>query len=90
MHFCHFFVSRFLLLCKISEKTNEQILRKVGYRYTDGQTHGQAWVHTSSSAKGGPKKKEYNAAELLACFLDTSLTGESIATMSLKKIKSIL
>ena len=36
-----FSVSKFLLMCRISEKSNEQIARKVGYRRTQGQT----WVH---------------------------------------------
>lgn len=31
-----FYVSRSLLLCRISERTNEQILRKVTYRHTEG------------------------------------------------------
>ena len=36
-----FHVSKFLLLCRISEKTKEEISRKVGYRHTDGCTDVQ-------------------------------------------------
>ena len=36
-----FSVFRFLLLCRISEKTKEQNSRKVGYRRTDGRIHGR-------------------------------------------------
>ena len=43
------FVSRSLLLCNISEKTNEQIPRKTDYRRKDVRpdirTHGQAGRH---------------------------------------------
>lgn len=61
-------------------------MRKVGYRYTDGQT----WVHRTSSAGVGPKNKECNVVEFLGCFLETSLSGETTATMPLKKIKTKL
>ena len=36
-----FSASIFLLLCRISEKTNEQILSKIGYRHTYEQTDTQ-------------------------------------------------
>ena len=50
-----FFVSRFPALCKISEKANEQVLRKTGYRCVDvtygwTETHGQAWIHKTYPA----------------------------------------
>ena len=38
LHLPIFSVSLFLLLCKISEKTNQSIPRETGYRRTDGRT----------------------------------------------------
>ena len=55
----HFYVSRFLLLCRTLEKKNNvQIPRKVGYRYTqtdwqlDRGIHRQTWIHKTSFAEG--------------------------------------
>ena len=45
-----FFISRFLLLCRIWKNNNEQIPRKVGYRRIDGPTHGR-WIHSTSDWK---------------------------------------
>ena len=36
--FCHFSVSKFLSLCRIFAKTDEQISRKTDYRHTETRT----------------------------------------------------
>ena len=40
------------MLCEISEKTNEQILRKTGYKHTYGRAGVQACIYRTSPNKG--------------------------------------
>ena len=39
-----FFVFRFLLFCKISEKSNQPIVRETSYRQTDGRTDKHEFI----------------------------------------------
>ena len=40
------------MLCEISEKTNEQILRKTGYKHTYRRADVQACIYKTSPDKG--------------------------------------
>ena len=50
-----------VLLCKISEKTNERILRYSGLTdtHTDRRTDGQAWIYRTLPACRGSKNKDH-------------------------------
>ena len=66
-----FFISDQVLLCKISEKTNEQILRYSGFRRTDGRTHGhtdgRTWIYRTLPACRGSKKRVFRNSKSV-CF----------------------
>ena len=44
LHLPIFFVFRFLLFCKISEKANQPIVTETGYRQTDGRTDKHEFI----------------------------------------------
>ena len=62
-----FFISEPLTCCKVSEKTNEQILRKLRYGRTNGRTDGSEFIGPCGAA-GGPKSEKIQKYDQRRCF----------------------